>query len=113
MKGYKTRRFAGIPVGFHIRRDIGKVWTYRVNRGNGFYGTKLGEMIQLRYPYNVSDPICDHTGIANKNDFADAVTIWHTFPDVTKKWWDDEVKRLHLCMSGFNLYISRYRLGKL
>ena len=113
MKGYLSRRYAGIPVGLYIRRDIGKTLTYRVSRGNGFYGTKKGETIQLCYAYNVSDPNADHCGVANKNDFAAAVAAWQALSAETKKWWENEVKRLRLVMSGYNLYIRKYRLGEL
>ena len=113
MKGYTSRRYAGIPLGFKIQRSIGKVWTYRIRRGNGFFDTKLGEIIQDRYAYNVSDPNADHVGVANKNDFAAAVAAWQAKSIEVKAWWDKEAIRLHLCMSGYNLYIRKYRLGEL
>jgi len=113
MKGYLTRRFEGIPLGFFIRRSICTTWTWRVNRGNGFYGTKLGELIQLKYRYNISDPHADHIPVEHKNDFAAAVAAWQALAAATKKWWDGEAQRLRLQMSGYNLYIRRYRLKEL
>lgn len=113
MKAFTSRYLGRIPVGLWIRRSIGKTLTYRVRRGNGFYGSKLGEAIQDRFAYNVSDPNANHVGVANKNDFAAAVAAWQALTPEVKAWWNKEVQRLRLWMSGYNLYIRRYRLGEL
>jgi len=113
MKAYTSRLFEGIPLGLWIRRSICTTWTYRVDRGNGFYGTKLGERIQLKYRYNPSDPHADNIPIEHKNDFAAAVAAWQVLSDSVKAWWDKEAQRLHLVMSGYNLYIRKYRLKEL
>ncbi len=111
MKGYTSRRYAGIPLGIMIQRSLAKTWTFRIRKGNGVAGTRPGEIIQDKYPYTVSDPNADHVGIANKNDFAAAVAAWQALTGSVKAWWNSEAKRLRLTMSGYNLYIRRYRLG--
>lgn len=107
MKGYTSRRFNGIPIGLFIRGSICHTWTYRVIHGNGFAGSKLGEIIQHRYLYNVSDPHGDHVPLERKTKFATAVSSWQALSDEAKALWELEVKRLRLWMSGFNLFISR------
>lgn len=87
--------------------------TFRIRHGNGYYGTKLGELIQDQYPYYVIDPNADNVGQPNKDDFASAVAAWKSLSSPDKKYWDDEAVRLHLHMSGFNLYIRKWRLGLL
>lgn len=113
MKGYTSKMYAGIPVGLLIRRDIGKDKIFRVRHGNGYYGSILGELIQDKFDYVVPDPNAENVGIVNKNDFAAAVAAWQALPGSTKAWWDQEAKRLRLVMSGYNLYIRKYRLGEL
>jgi hypothetical protein len=87
--------------------------TYQVNRGNGYYGTTYGELIQIRYPYNVSDPNADHCPTADKADFAAAVAAWQALSDAEKKYWNAKVWRDHRNMSGYNLFIRKYRLGEI
>lgn len=113
MKGYSSRKYAGIPLGIMIQRSIAKTWTYRIRKGNGIAGTRVGEIIQDKYAYTVSDPNADHVGIVNKNDFADAVGAWQALSLAAKAWWDSEAKRLRLHMAGYNLYIRKYRLDQL
>lgn len=113
MKVFTKRYFGKIPLGFWVRRSICTTWTYRVDRGNGFYGTVLGERIQKRYLYNVPDPHADNVGVANKNSFAAAVAAWQSLSDEDKLWWDKEAQRLRLNMAGYHLYIRKYRLNEL
>jgi len=135
MKGFYSRRYAvdlTLPcpqtqrtlVGQWIRGTIGKgdfntgtptlpIRTFRVIHGNGFAGSKLGELIQHQYDYNVSDPNADHCGQANKDDFAAGVAAWKALSPTEKKVWNDTAVRLNLHMSGINLYIRKWRLGLL
>jgi len=111
-------------VGMWIHRTIGKgefntgtpvlpIRTFRVIHGNGKYGSRLGELIQHQYDYNVSDPNADHVGQVNKDDFAAAVASWKELSDPDKLYWNNEAARRNLSMSGFNLYIKKWRLGLL
>lgn len=106
-----NKKYAGIFAGVTIRRDIGKVTIYRVRRGNGYVGAKKGVTYQDAYPYFVNDPNADHVGIENKNDFAAAITSWHSLTDEQRATWTADAERRKLNMSGFNLYIRHWRLG--
>lgn len=108
-----------IMVGGFIRRTIGKgyrntgpdalpIRTFRVRHGNGYYGTKLGEVIQDQYDYFIPSSINNPEGQASRDKFAAAVLLWHLLTDEQKKFYDDEIYRLQLHMSGYNLYIRRY-----
>jgi len=108
MKAFTSRLFNGIPVGLWIRRDICTTWIYRVRRGNGFYGTKVGERIQDKYPYFVPRSIKNPEGQASRDAFKAAVLGWQALSNEAKAWWDKEVQRLRLWMSGYNLYIRKY-----
>lgn len=135
MKAYKNRNYEiqivkpqpqtqKINVGMWIRRTIGKgllntgtpvlpVRTFRVRRGNGYYGTTEGELIQDQYNYNVSDPNADNCPDIDKLDFAAAVLSWQGLDPSEKKLWNTAAQAKELHMSGYNLYIREYRLGLL
>lgn len=108
MKAYTSRRFEEIPVGLWIQRDICTTWIYRVRRGNGFYGTKVDEPIQDKYPYFRPRSICNPEGQHARDVFAAAVAAWKVLTPEVKTFWNKEVQRLRLWMSGFNLYIKTY-----
>ena len=135
MKGFDTRRYAVVrtlpcpqtqrtAVGIFIRRTIGKglrntgtptlpIRTFRVRPGNGYYGTKLNELIQDQYDYFVPSSINNPEGQDARDDFAAAVAAWKALPDTDKINLDSETSRRNLHMSGYNLYIRKWRLGLL
>lgn len=110
MKGYTSRRYAGIPLGIMIQRSIAKTWTFRIRKGNGIAGTRVGELIQDKYPYFVPSSINNPESNADRVVFASAVASWQALTGTVKAWWNAEAKRLRLSMSGYNLYIRRYIL---
>jgi hypothetical protein len=87
--------------------------TFRVRRGNGYYGTKEGELIQDQYDYNVSDPNADNCPLEDKDKFAAAVASWQSLNETTKKAWNYSAQRAELHMSGYNLYLRKYLLSEL
>jgi hypothetical protein len=111
MKGYTSRRFAGIPLGMTIRRSIGKTWTFRLRKGNGQAGTRIGELVQDKYPYTVPDPNADHVGVGNKTNFAQAISNWQNVLTPAEKAEYNRRAAIKKKMSGYNLYIREYRLG--
>jgi len=135
MKGYHSRRYAVVrtlpcpqtqrtAVGMWIRRTIGKglrntgtptlpIRTFRVRPGNGYYGSKLGELIQDQYAYFIPSSINNPEGQDARDDFAAAVASWKSLPLPDKKYWNDKAVRLNLHMSGMNLYIRKWRLDLL
>jgi len=108
MKAYTSRLFEGIPLGFQIRGSICTTWTWRVRRGHGFWGTKVGELIQDKYPYFVPNSIKNPEGQHARDVFTSAVAAWQVLSDEDKTWWNTEANRLGLFMSGYNLFIKRY-----
>lgn len=65
--------YQGTPLGVRARRSIAKAKTYRVRRGNGYYGSVLGKEYQDTMDYYVTaDPKTDDQQ-ANRGIFADAV----------------------------------------
>lgn len=108
MKAYTARLFNGIPLGLWIRRSICTTWTYRVRRGDGNFGTKVGELIQDKYPYFIPRSIKNPEGQHARDVFTAAVAAWQLLSDEIKRALDREAQRLRLSMSGFNLYIRTY-----
>lgn len=111
MKGYSSRKYAGVPLGLMIRRSIGKTWTFRIRKGNGQAGTRVGELIQDKYAYTVPDPNADNVGIENKTNFAQAVWNWQNLLTPTEKAEYNRRAAIKRKMSGYNLYIREFRLG--
>ena len=85
MKGYNTRKFEGIPLGFYIQRSLCTTWIYRIRRGNGFYGTVVGELIQDKYPYFVPRSIKNPEGQHARDVFTAAVAGWQALTAEIKK----------------------------
>jgi hypothetical protein len=50
----------------------------------------------------------------NRSRLKWAVASWQGLPDESKLWWEDEQvhHRKHPVMSGYNLYIRKFMLGK-
>jgi len=108
MKAYTSRLFEGIPVGLWIRGSICHTWIWRIRRGNGFYDTRVGELIQDKYPYFVPRSIKNLEGQHARDVFAAAVAAWQALAEAVKAEWNTKVKDMRLVMSGFNLYIRTY-----
>jgi hypothetical protein len=87
--------------------------TYRIRRSNGIGGAPVGELIQDRYPYFIPSTIMHPNGNAARTDFAAAVAAWQALSGAEKKYWNAEVWKEHRNMSGYNLFIKKYRLGEL
>lgn len=133
MKAFWNRRYSVVRtlpvpqtqrtmVGLLIRRTIGKgllntgtpvlpIRTFRVRKGNGYYGTILGETIQDQFDYVIPSSINNPEGQPARDDFAAAVVAWKALSPEDKKELDTEAVRHNLHMSGFNLYIRKYMLG--
>lgn len=99
--------FGSAHIGFNIQRSIAKVTTYRLRRGNGHYGSKLGELYQDKYDYFVTDPQASHCPAGAKTCFANAVAAWQASSDAVKKWHNNLANHIRN-LSGFNLFIRRY-----
>lgn len=130
MKAYRNRNYEinitepqvqvqKINVGIWIRRTIGKgllntgpnalpIRTFRVRHGNGYAGTKLGELIQDQYDYFANDPNADHFDEEYKRNFAAAVAAWQALTLEDKMTWNRKCARMELHMTGYNLFLRNY-----
>ena len=104
---HQKRMYNGVFIGFGIRRSIAKVTTYRIRRGNGFYGAKLGEEYQDKYPYFVPTSITHAAGDASRATFANAITAWQALDEATKAVYNKRAHSIQF-LSGYNLYIRRH-----
>ncbi len=99
--------FGDAFIGSGVQRTIKKETTYRLRRGNGQYGSKLGVLYQDKYPYYVPDPSASHCPDAAKLCFANAVSGWQALNAAGKQIWNNLAHHIqHL--SGYNLFIKRY-----
>lgn len=107
MKGYTSRTYQGIPVGFEIRRQIGKDKIFRVRHGNGYYGSTLGELIQDKFNYVVPGSINNSEGSYARDFIREAVQAWQALSESAKNVWRAKEKS-YPGRSGYSLFISDY-----
>ena len=103
-----------IPISLSVRGTIRKkagntseAVTFRVRRGNGYYGSTAGHRYQDKYKYFAPDPNADNPGPGGKTCFANAVSAWQGLSDAVKKKWN-KLGASGYKLPGYNLFISRY-----
>lgn len=109
----ENRTYMGIPVGIRVRGQIAKSVIFRVQPGNGYYGSQIGKHYQHKYTYFVPSSINNIEGQPARDALAQAVSNWQTVLSESEKT-DYQRRAIHsLRMSGYNLYIREYILGAL
>jgi len=100
--------YAGIPLGFAIRKQIGKAYIYRVRRGNGYYDSVAGKLYQDKMIYFVPSSINNAEGEPSRIVFAAAVLNWKTVLTEEQKTEYNKRASKGMHMSGYNLYIREH-----
>lgn len=85
-----------------------KAITFRVVKGNGFYGTKVGKFYQQKYKYYVPSTINNANGQPARDAFKEAVLNWQTTVTEDEKIEYNRRAALKNTLSGYNLYIGEY-----
>jgi hypothetical protein len=110
--------YRGIFCAIEIRKTIGlsrkwrtnppeEAWTYRVRRGNGVMGAKVGVKYQDKYRWFVPSSVNNPESQFARDAFATAVENWKSvLTDEEKAIWIAYGKRHN--NHGRNLYISDY-----
>lgn len=70
---YLDSEYYDFEIGLEAHKTIARVRTYRVRRGNGHYGSVLGQRYQDTMNYFVTDNPRTDDQQANRDIFADAV----------------------------------------
>lgn len=99
--------YSGVPLGLEARRDIGKTYTYRVRRGNGFYGSVQGRRYQDRFTYVVPSSINNPEGAPARETLAEAVLAWQALSESEKNKWRAKEKS-HKGTTGYALFIKQF-----
>jgi len=97
-----------IPLGFLVRGSWAKNRTFRVRRGNGYYGAVLGKLYQDRYAYFVPSTINHPNGQPARNALTQANYNWYNVLTEAQKQEYIKKAKKGLSMSGRNLYIGEY-----
>jgi hypothetical protein len=105
-RGHKF--FGNTILGFLIRRQIGHTLIYRVRRGNGYYGSALGQLIQDKYAYFVPSSINNAQGQTARNALAQATLNWQTVLTEEQKAEYNRRAMIKSGLSGYNLYVGEY-----
>jgi hypothetical protein len=108
---HEKRQYLGVLVGAGIRKSIGQTSTYRMRRGNGYYGSIDGEIYQDKYTYFVPGSINNVESAAYRTLLTNAVAYWkNTLSAAQKKEYNRRATH-GLRMSGYNLFIREVILG--
>ena len=102
------KMFGNIPLGFRVRRDIGRLIIYRVRRGNGYYNSTLGELYQDKYPYFIPASIRNIEGQPARDALSAAVSNWKIVLTQTERDGYNKRAMIKGNLSGFNLYVGEY-----
>ena len=106
------RMYDGVFIGYGIRGTIGKTKTYRVRRGNGFFGANLGEEYQDKFNYTVPGSINNPESDPYRAVLRAAVQHWqYALTGAEKKEYNRRASH-GLRMSGYNLFIREVMLGR-
>lgn len=100
-------KYSGITLGLEARRDIGQTLTYRVRRGNGFFGSVFGRRYQDRFTYVVPSSINNPEGQHARDILKAAVLAWQGLSESEKNFWRAKEKS-YPGRSGYSLYIKNY-----
>jgi len=108
-----------IPLGIHVRKlfrvsnwrgvkDTSRALIFQMRRGNGYFGSTLGELYQDKKAYKVPWPNGNPACAVAQSAYATAVYNWkHVLTAEQKTEYNQRApRRTH--MSGYNLYIGEY-----
>ena len=104
--------YAGIPLGFAVRKQIGKTSIFRVRRGNGVYGSIEGENIQDKMAYFVPLSINNPEGEPMRAMLIAAVAHWQRALTKDQKTEYNKRASKGLHMSGYNLFMREALKGE-
>lgn len=110
---HEKRQYKGVLVGAGIRKSIGQDKTYRMRRGNGFYGAILGEIYQDKYSYFVPGSINNPESAPYRAQWIAAVLHWQQVLTAAEKVEYQRKASRGLRMSGYNLFMREAMKGKI
>ncbi len=109
---YANRSYQNIIIGSEVRRSIAGTTTYRVRRGNGYYGSVLGEKYQDKFGLVIPSSINNVESAAYRTLLSNAVAYWkNTLSESEKKEYNRQASH-GLQMSGYNLFVRKVILGE-
>lgn len=108
METIQNRDYEGIPIGLAVRGSINNELTWRVRRGNGWWGSLFGKFYQDRFTYTIPSSINNPEGEASRVAFAQAVLNWQTVLTAEQKADFNRRANIVNTLSGYNLYIGEY-----
>lgn len=114
----KFKMFSTIPNGMEVRRtlrkakgDTSQAVTYRIRRGNGFYGSVAGKQYQDKYKYPPVTGLENNIPAVWKEKFAAAVAGWQALSPSEKVILQTQGTYIHPVLPGYNLFIRNYMKG--
>ncbi len=97
-----------IPLGMAVRGSWGKNRTFRVRRGNGYYGAIEGKLYQDRFRYVVPSSINNANGQPARDAMIQANYNWYNVLTQAQRDNYNRIAKNGLSMSGRNKYIGEY-----
>lgn len=109
---YEKQTYNGVFIGYGIRRSIAGSTTFRVRRGNGYYGSVLGHIYQDKFTLVIPSSINNPQSAAYRTLLANAVAYWKNNLSAEEKAAYNRQASHGLRMSGYNLFIRKVILGE-
>lgn len=81
---------------------------FRIRRGNGHQGSKIGERYQDKYNYFIPTSINNPQGQAARDALTTAVSNWKNVLTAAEKAKYNKIATRRGGLTGFNLYVGEY-----
>ncbi len=108
----QNRSVDGIPLGFEVRKQFGHRYIFRVQRGNGFYNSTLGQKYQHKMAYYVPLSINNVESQPYRQQLIAAVHKWKNDLTANEKEAYNLLVGKGLHMSGYNLFMREAMKGE-
>lgn len=106
--GRPRQSIGRIPLGFVVRKQIGKHVIFRFRKGNGIAGSNSSKHYQDKYKYFVPSTINNEQGAAARFGCQEAVSNWKNVLTDEEKAELNKRAFSHYPMSGYNLYCKEH-----
>ena len=97
-----------IPLGFKVRKQLGKKFIFRVIRGNGHAGSVKGKLYQEKFKYFVPSSINNPEGQPARDAFSQASYNWKNVLTDEQKAEYHRLGRKHGNLQGRVYYMGLY-----
>jgi len=108
---FPRQTYNGGFIGYGVRRSLGGDITFRVRRGNGYYGSILGHRYQDKFTLVIPSSINNKRGEPYRVLLAAAVAYWKDTLSAAEKKKYNRLAGSMQHLTGYNLFVGRVIKG--